>query len=102
MVMAVWMMRQQVTTRRALGGKRGHCSVGAVHGGESDDPILALALAILVDDLGLVLADQDVIQRKPQRRIELVPGDDVKGDAGPHLDQRAVDGDEFDFVVVTG
>jgi hypothetical protein len=22
--------------------KRGHCSVGAVHGGESDDPILAL------------------------------------------------------------
>jgi hypothetical protein len=31
-----------VTTRRALGGKRGHCSVGAVHGGESDDPILAL------------------------------------------------------------
>ena len=35
-------MRQQVTTPRALGGKRGHCSVGAVHGGESDDPILAL------------------------------------------------------------
>ena len=61
-----------------------------------------LALVILVDDLGLVLADQDVIQRKPQRRIELVPGDDGKGDAGPHLDQRAVDGDEFDFVVVTG
>jgi hypothetical protein len=25
-----------------LGGKRGHCSGGAVHGGESDDPILAL------------------------------------------------------------
>jgi len=26
---------------RALGGKRGYCSVGAVHGGEGDDPILA-------------------------------------------------------------
>jgi hypothetical protein len=24
-----------------LGGKRDQCSVGAVHGGESDDPILA-------------------------------------------------------------
>ena len=42
MVTAVRMMRQQVATRRALGGKRGHRSVGAVHGGESDDPILAL------------------------------------------------------------
>jgi hypothetical protein len=38
MVMA--MMKQP--TRRALSGKRGHCSVCAVHGGESDDPILAL------------------------------------------------------------
>ena len=38
----MWMMRQQVATRRALGGKRGHRSVGAVHGGESDDLILAL------------------------------------------------------------
>jgi hypothetical protein len=36
------MMRQRVTTRRALRGKRGHCCIGAVHGGESDDPILAL------------------------------------------------------------
>ena len=42
MVTAVRMMRQQATTRRALGGKRGHCGVGAVHGDESDDPILAL------------------------------------------------------------
>jgi hypothetical protein len=40
MVTAVRMMRHG--TRRALGGKRGHCSVGAVHGGKSDDPILAL------------------------------------------------------------
>jgi hypothetical protein len=37
---SIRMMKQP--TRRALGGKRGHCSVGAVHGGESDDPILAL------------------------------------------------------------
>ena len=29
-------LRQQVTTRRALGGKRGHGSGGAVHGDESD------------------------------------------------------------------
>ena len=33
-------MRQQ--TPRALGGKRGHCSVGAAHGGEGGDPMLAL------------------------------------------------------------
>ena len=42
MVTAVWMMRQQVATRRALGGKRGHRSVGAVHGGKGNDPMLAL------------------------------------------------------------
>ena len=39
-MMGVRMMRQG--TRRAPNGKRGHCSVGAAHGGESDDPILAL------------------------------------------------------------
>jgi hypothetical protein len=37
---SIRMMKQP--THRALGGKRGHCGVGAVHGGESDDPILAL------------------------------------------------------------
>jgi hypothetical protein len=37
--MCTRMMRRP--TRRALGGKRGHCSVGAVHGGEGDNPILA-------------------------------------------------------------
>jgi hypothetical protein len=36
------MVRHQVTTRRALGGKRGHGSGGAVHGGEDDDAILAV------------------------------------------------------------
>jgi hypothetical protein len=61
-----------------------------------------LALVILVDDLGLVLADQDIIEREPERRVELVRGGDVECSAGPHLDHRAVDGDELDFVVVTG
>ena len=40
-VTAARTMRQQAATRRVLGGKRGYCSVGAVHGGEGNDPILA-------------------------------------------------------------
>jgi hypothetical protein len=34
------MMKQP--TRSVVGGKRGHCSVGAVHGGKGNDPMLAL------------------------------------------------------------
>ena len=64
--------------------------------------VLALALVILVDDLGLIFADQDIVHGKPQGGIELIRGDNVEGGARPHLDQRAVDGDEFDFVVVAG
>jgi hypothetical protein len=39
----MWVMRHQGQQHvEPLGGKRRHCSGGAVHGGESDDPILAL------------------------------------------------------------
>jgi hypothetical protein len=45
---------------------------------------------------------QNVVKREPHRRVELIRGDDVEGGARPHLDHRAVDSDELDFVVVTG
>jgi hypothetical protein len=55
---AVRMVGHQVTTRRALGGKRGHCNIGAVHGGESDDPILAL-----MRHLDLPVTREDYLKR---------------------------------------
>ena len=59
---SIRMMKQP--TRRALGGKRGHCSVGAVHGGESDDPILAL-----MRHLDLPVTREDYLKSKPTSAV---------------------------------
>ena len=74
------MMKQP--TRRALSGKRGHCSVCAVHGGESDDPILAL-----MRELNLPVTREDYLNLaylgRPPKQLFGGGGGGFARDSGP-------------------
>ena len=68
------MMKQP--TRSVVGGKRGHCSVGAVHGGKGNDPMLPLLqefnLPVTREDylnLAYLGPPSEAIVRRRRRRI---------------------------------